>query len=96
MPDKTQAEELDELARLLDEATAHAFERGGVGKSAEGRIALNLGDYEDRQLEPLKIRSVHVYSYMLGPSRDHEFDTVTDALAEVRLWHKNEMERTDA
>lgn len=85
-------EKLAEIARLLDEATTHAFENGGGGKICEGAISLHFGDYEDRQVDGLKLQGVAVYSYMLGSSRNNEFGSLDDALGEVRLWHRQEME----
>jgi len=39
----------------------------------------------------LKILGVEIYSYVLGPNRSHDFDSVDDALDTVRKWHADEM-----
>lgn len=85
-------EKLTELTRLLDEATTHAFERGGGGKICEGAVSLSYGDYEERQSDGLRLQGVSVYSYLLGPSRNHEFLSLDAALDAVREWHRVEME----
>ncbi|ONK10356.1 hypothetical protein [Streptomyces sp. MP131-18] len=86
-------EALRELQRLLDEAYEHYFANSdGYCKSSEGYIGLDLNNYfERRDGEPLRIKGVEVYSYVLGPSRRHTFPTIAAALDTVRRWHAEEM-----
>jgi hypothetical protein len=35
-----------------------------------------------------------VYSYVFGPERQHDFDSIEDALATVREWRDEELART--
>jgi hypothetical protein len=37
--------------------------------------------------------AVKVYSYVLGPSRTHYFDSIPEALRAVREWHADCMAR---
>lgn len=82
---------LTEIQRLLAEAYEHYFKYSdGYCKSSEGAVTISLPAYfwvEEEDREP----AVEVWSYALGPSRSHWFDTVDDALAEVRKWHAAEM-----
>lgn len=87
------AEKLLEIARLHDEAFDRAMQHDGHHKSNEGSIELvftNRFD-EERDTDPLHIKAVGVYSYVLGPSRMHYFDSVDEALETVRGWHAAEM-----
>jgi len=34
---------------------------------------------------------VSVYSYVLGPYRNHDFDSIAEALETVREWHADTM-----
>jgi hypothetical protein len=87
-------DKLTEVQRLLVEAYEHYFEHGdGHCKSSEGAIDISLPPFfwrEGEDREP----AVEVYSYVLGPSRSHWFNTIDDALAEVRKWHAAEMAET--
>ncbi|MDT0442341.1 hypothetical protein [Streptomyces johnsoniae] len=84
---------LRELQRLLDEAYGHYFAFGdGYCKSSEGYMGLHFNNYFDRQDgEPLRIKGVDVYSYVLGPHRMHNFKSLSEALEAVRKWHAREM-----
>lgn len=85
---------LEEINRLLHEANAHSLEQDGHCKSAEGAISLHFGNHWDRlNEEDRKSPSMSIYSYLLGPHRNHDFDSITQALDVVRVWHKNEMDR---
>jgi hypothetical protein len=86
-------DKLREIARLHDEAFDHAMEHDGHHKSAEGQISVNFTNRfdEGRDEDPLRITSVEVYSYVLGPNRNHYFDSVDEALAAMRKWHHAEM-----
>lgn len=96
-------DKLLEIHRLLDEAYQHYFENSdGYCKSSEGHlsVAFDYGNYWDRRSRveedktplPEPAISVAIYSYVLGPSRLHEFDSVDDALEAVKQWHESEME----
>jgi hypothetical protein len=82
---------LAEIIRLLDEAYRHYFENSdGHCKSAEGYVEVAFGTYFDRNAGR-RVRPTSVYSYVLGPSRSHHFDSVAEALDVVREWHAAEM-----
>lgn len=86
--------DLEEINRLLHEANAHSLARDGHRKSSEGAISLHFGTHWDRlDEEDRKSPSVSIYSYLLSPHRDHDFDSVQQALETVRVWHRNEMAR---
>jgi len=83
---------LSEIQRLLDEAYANYFAKGdGHCKMAEGHVSVAFGTYFDRK-DGLRIRPTSIYSYVLGPGRSHDFDSISEALEAVRGWHKEEME----
>lgn len=82
---------LEEIWRLLEEAYDHYFSHDSYCKSGEGTVELSYPNYfemKDGKREP----EVTIWSYVLGPSRSHDFKNIDDALAEVRCWHKQEME----
>lgn len=91
--DPAVVEKLNELIRLHDEAYDHAMLRDGCHKSSEGHVGIDLTDVFQRKdgVAPLTVRSVNVYSYVLGPSRQHYFDSLDEALRTVRGWHAQEM-----
>lgn len=82
------------LRDLLSEAYEHYFATSdGHCKSSEGAISVNWPPFFWRDDEP-EVKSgpsVSIYSYVLGPHRDHHFATIDEALAEVRKWHAQEM-----
>lgn len=83
--------DLEEIIRLLKEAYDHYFEHSdGYCKSSEGNVAVDFGNYFERR-GGQRERAVTVYSYVLGPSRSHYFDSTREALKSVRMWHKEEM-----
>lgn len=94
--------DLAEIQRLLAEAYEHYMADGDGGwKSSEGHISISFpeffwidGFYGENDTLP-KPPEVSIYSYALGPSRMHHFKNVTEALAEVRKWHREEMESGD-
>lgn len=88
---RTFNEKLEEMNKLLMEANEHYFNRGGMGKNAEGEIYVYYPGYWD-QKEGKTEPSIAVYSYALGPHRNHEFETIDLALETVREWCKLEME----
>lgn len=87
-------DKLTEIQRLLAEAYEHYFANSdGYCKSSEGAITISLPAYfwrEGEDREP----AVEVWSYVLGPSRSHWFDTIDAALETVREWHAAEMAAT--
>lgn len=85
-------EKLLQIRKLLKEAYDHYFDNSdGHCKSAEGTISIEFGNYwTDKNCE-LKITGVSIYSYVLGPNRDHYFDSIDEALESVIQWHKDEM-----
>lgn len=83
---------LKKIRQLLREAYDHYFKYSdGHCKSSEGYIGLDFGDYwSDKNCE-LKVAGVQIYSYVLGSSRVHYFDSIDKALETVVQWHKHEM-----
>ena len=81
---------LSEIRRLLNEAYDDYFRRGdGHCKSSEGYIEVRYPNYFDRAKYPDGAASgIGIYSYVLGPSRMHEFSDFAKALKAVRKWHK--------
>lgn len=85
---------LQEISRLLNEAYDHYFEYEGHHKSSEANIEISYGNLWDRESNPydLRIKSVHIYSYVFcREGRSKSWDTVDEALQEVRGWHAEEM-----
>lgn len=93
-PEQVMAD-VQEIHRLLGEAYDHYFATtDGYCKPSEGYVELNWPNYFDMKngkTEP----GCGVYSYVLGPSRMHDFDSTAEALAAVREWHREEMGRRD-
>lgn len=86
---------LEDIQYLLDEAYDHYFENSdGHCKMDEGYIELRYPSYFDRQKGGELRVKIGVYSYVLGPSRMHWFDTIPEALDAVKDWHAAEMEQT--
>lgn len=84
---------LQEISRLLKEAYDHYFEYEGHCKSAEGQIEVSYGNLWERENPyDLSIKSVYIYSYVFcREGRSKSWDTVDEALEEVRGWHADEM-----
>lgn len=82
---------LTEIQNLLDEGLEHYLSYESHCKSSEGAVSVSLSNSWDRRDGSNPI-TVEVYSYALGPSRMHYFDSTQEALEEVRKWHKQEME----
>ena len=83
-------DKLKEIWRLLAEAYDHYFSYDSYCKSSEGAVSVNYPTYfdmRDGKTEP----TISVYSYVLGPNRNHYFDNIDEALETVREWHKEEM-----
>ncbi len=84
-------EKLEEIWRLLEEAYDHYFTYESHCKSQDGVVSIHYPNYFEMKkgnCEP----SISIYSYCLGPSREHYFKDIDEALKTVREWHKNEME----
>lgn len=83
-------DKLTEIQNLLDEGLAHYLTYEGHCKSSEGHVSVSFSNSWDRRRgeNPL---TVEVYSYVLGPHRSHDFDSIDEALEEVRKWHAEEM-----
>jgi len=87
---------IEEIRHLHDTALARALRRDGHSKSSEGSLRLSLGNYWNRldddgnPTERPEV-GVELYSYVLGPSRDHWFASIDRALETVRVWYAREM-----
>lgn len=86
-PTQRDIDNVAEMMRLMAEAYAHYFEHESHCKSSEGTVQLISPTYWEYG-QPW---GCEVYSYVLGPHRNHEFDTTDAALAAVRGWHASEM-----
>lgn len=85
-------DKLAEIMRLLAEAYEHYFAGSdGHCKSSEGAISINIPPFFWREDEGYGGVTVSIYSYVLGPSRQHDFRSVDAALETVRGWHAEEM-----
>ena len=83
-----------EIRRLLKEAYDDYFARSddGCHKSSEMAVEVSYPNYwEADDAAPLKANGIGIYSYVLGPSRMHYFDTFEEALGEVREWHRQQL-----
>lgn len=86
--------DIEEMARLLDEGLKHYLTYESHCKSSEGyiEISFGFGNSWERFEGPVRPTiTVSVYSYALGPHRNHDFDSIEEALEEVRKWHAAEM-----
>lgn len=84
---------LQEISCLLREAYDHYFEYEGHCKSAEGQIEVSYGNLWERE-DPndISIKSIYIYSYVFcRGERSKSWDTIDEALEEVRGWHAEEM-----
>lgn len=87
-----QIEIVKEIRTLLKEAYDHYFEHSdGYCKSSEGVITICYPTYWNYGDE-LEANWIEIYSYVLGPSRNHDFKDFEEALKAVKKWHKTEME----
>lgn len=83
-------DKLAEIQNLLDEGLAHYLTYEGHCKSSEGHVSVSFDNSWRRRDGEAKL-TVEVYSYVLGPHRSHDFDSIDEALEEVRKWHAEEM-----
>lgn len=84
-----------EIRKLLKEAYDYYFEHSdGLSKWSEGAVEINYPNYFDEKkgLDPLESTGIMIYSYVLGPSREHYFNSFEKALVEVKKWHKSMIE----
>jgi hypothetical protein len=91
---KEDYEKIEEIQRLLDEAYDHYFKYESHAKSYEGRVGVFFNNYWDRREDGpgLKIKYIEISSYVFcRRDRQEYFDTIDEALATVREWHKDEM-----
>lgn len=91
----SQFETYKEIRRLLTEAYDDYFKRGdGYCKSSEGYIEVRYPTYfKVRDGHPSdEATSIGIYSYVLGPSRMHDFDSFDKALKAVQRWHKQQLD----
>jgi hypothetical protein len=84
-------DKLTEIQNLLDEGLDHYLQYESHCKSSEGYVSVSFSNSWERRDGKNPI-GVEVYSYALGPSRSHYFESIDEALEEVRKWHKAEME----
>lgn len=82
---------LNYIRKLLAEAYEHYFSYEGHCKSSEGAISINYPPFFWREDGAAEEPSISIYSYCLGPHRDHYFRTIDEAVEEVRKWHRDEM-----
>lgn len=86
-----QQAQVAEMIFLHDTALRHALERDGHSKSSEGALEISFGNSWERwdgdNVEP----GVTLYSYVLGPNRNHYFATIERALETVQVWYAMEM-----
>jgi hypothetical protein len=91
---KEDYEKIEEIQRLLDEAYDHYFKYESHAKSYEGRVAVHFNNYWDRRENEsgLEIDSIEIASYVFcRRGRNEFFDTIDEALDNVRGWHRDEM-----
>ena len=89
-----QLSQFVEIRRLLKEAYDDYFRRSEDGhcKSAEASIEVYYPNYwEAEEYAPNEACGIGIYSYVLGPSRTHDFPTFELALEAVKDWHRMQM-----
>lgn len=89
-----QFEQLREIRRLLKSAYDDYFKRGdGYCKSSEGYVEVKYPNYFDARDLPDDgaARGISIYSYVLGPSRMHDFNSFEEALSAVTEWHDEQL-----
>jgi len=80
----------NQILDLLEEAYKAYFSVESHCKSSDGYAALAFPPYFWREEEGTQ-PGVDIYSYVLGPDRTHYFDTLDEALTEVKAWHEEMM-----
>lgn len=86
-----QLEIVKEIKALLKEAYDHYFKYSdGYCKSSEGCITICYPTYWNYN-DDNAANYIEIYSYVLGPSRSHDFEDFEDALKAVKKWHEAEM-----
>lgn len=97
MISNSDLEKLKEIAHLHDEAFWHYHQYDGHAKSSDGslRVTVNFGTVWDRENGNTNPRiEVSLYSYVVATSsgRNHDFESIDDALTAVTAWHAKAME----
>ena len=97
MISNSDLEKLKEIAHLHDKAFWHYHQFDGHSKSGDGalRVSVNFGTVWDRENGATNPRiEVSIYSYVVSTDgdRNHEFESIDDALAAVTAWHAEAME----
>lgn len=87
---------LREITRLHDEAFWHYHKYDGHAKISDGAVHVDvrLGTVWDRETGPVEPEiTVSIYSYVVATSgdRNHEFESVDEALAAMVEWHAEAM-----
>ena len=94
MIDTQDTVNLIRIRSLLAEAYEHYFANSdGHCKSSEGAVSLHFQPFFWREGEGQERPGVSIFSYVLGPHRDHYFRNTDEALAAVTEWHADEMSR---
>lgn len=89
-----QQAQFKEIRRCLKDAYDDYFKRSddGVHKSSEMAVEVYYPNYWETDPEsPMKACGIGIYSYVLGPSRMHHFDTFDEALTTVREWLREQL-----
>lgn len=60
-------------------------------KQSDGQVRVITSDHFFSYNDNIRPK-IEIYSYVLGPYRNHEFDNIDIALEEVTKWHKNQLE----
>lgn len=107
MLSSTDLQKLNLINQTLNEAYAHRLnQRANFNKSAEARIQLSFkplpqsmpnsiaGGKIDLSNHLPELDVIGIYSYDLGPYREHFFNSLDDALTTVQFWHDRELGTT--
>lgn len=84
-----QQKQLQEIQQLLKQGYDDYFARSdGYCKRGEGAIQVYYPNYFEicEGMDPLTAVGIEVYSYALGPSRAHFFESFEEALGAVKEW----------
>lgn len=85
-------DKLNTIHNLLIEAYNHYFSYETYCKASEATVSLHFPNYWDLRAgnrEP----SVEIYSYVLSDERVNYFNTIDEALDQVKIWHEKEMSK---
>jgi hypothetical protein len=86
-------EKLKQVYRLLAEAYEDWQKRSPDhhAKWSEGQVRITTPDHFYSYNHAMRPK-VEIYSYVLGPNRNHEFNNIDEALEAVTRWHKQQIE----